>query len=211
MTQFTLALKDLAKKKKLPKNSHKDINSYFSSSFQKVKKKKTRRAVNALKKAKKKFRYLTRYKFYNHNLLLLSLMFNSSSNLSKATITIRVESNNIFCSLVVDKKIIKNASSGIYRVSVSLKKQRFASRQLIEIFFYKIRKYLASQDILINVIAPIKIRRLIIKLLPKFKHILFQNKSLRFFTVNVKAKKAFNGCRDKKKVRKKRRRRLVAR
>lgn len=211
MTQLIPDAKQQVKEKKVFKKKIKSLNLDFFLNSKKSKKSSTKKVISVLKKAKKQFRYLTRYKFYNHNLRILGLMLNPSFNVEKALITIRVESNNIFCSLVIQKKIIKSASSGTYRVSVSLKKQRFASRQILETFFYKIKKHLSLNDILINIIAPVKIRRLLIKLLPKFKYILFKNKDLRFLTINVQAKKAFNGCRNKKKVRKKRRRRLVAR
>lgn len=210
MIQPISDFKRKVKEKKQPNKKFKGIRSKHRRNKLKSKYHRILRATRR-NTARRLFRHITRYKFYNHNLLLLGLMSHPSFSTKKTVITLRVEANNIFCSFVVNKKIIKITSSGICRVSVSLKKQQFASRQIVQMFFFKIRKYLPAGKILINIIAPINIRCLLIKLLPKFKRILFRRKSRKFYTINVPAKKAFNGCRSKKKVRKKRRRRLVSR
>jgi len=119
-------------------------------------------------------------------------------------ISIRIRSNNVFCSFIKSGKTLSVGSAGIYKVKTSIKKLRFSSKTILELFFRKIKRHLNANKILINLVGPIRIKKSIIKLLFKLRRT-YLKKYATNLVVNTKAKKCFNGCRPKKKVRKKRR------
>jgi ribosomal protein S11 len=119
-------------------------------------------------------------------------------------IYIRVTSNNVFCTFVKQNKTIKVGSAGIFKVKTSLKKLRFSSKIILETFFKRVQKVITSNKLLINLIGPIKLKKKIIKILTSLKNAYIRHPDGTLI-LTTKAKKCFNGCRPKKKIRKKRR------
>jgi ribosomal protein S11 len=116
-------------------------------------------------------------------------------------INIRITPNNIFCtlqSITKSNKTLVIASAGKYKVKTSKKTLRFSTKVVLSSFLEEIKSKLNSKKFFINIIGPIRIRRSILKQLAKY----FRKKSL---VINVDSKKCFNGCRVKKKKRKKQR------
>lgn len=113
-------------------------------------------------------------------------------------LNIRVTPNNVFCTLtnIVKRKTVYVGSSGIYKMKTSKKTLRYSTKVVIGYFLRIIKKELNSKKIILNVIGPMRIRKAILKQLTKY----FNKSSL---ILNVENKKCFNGCRPKKKKRKK--------
>jgi ribosomal protein S11 len=113
-------------------------------------------------------------------------------------LSIRVTPNNVFCTLknILRKKTISLGSSGIYKVKTSKKTLRYSTKVILEYFLKTIKKELNSKKVIVNIIGPIRIRKAILKQLKKY----FKKSSL---ILNIENKKCFNGCRPKKKKRKK--------
>lgn len=112
-------------------------------------------------------------------------------------ISIKITANNTFCSLKKKNRVLYISSAGKNKIKITKRKLKFNSRLIIENFLEKISKYKKKDYILINLSGPRKLRKKIIKqLYTKLKH----NK----FFIKVNALKCFNGCRPKKKRRKKR-------
>jgi len=116
-------------------------------------------------------------------------------------LNIRIRSNNIFCNLknVDSAKTLKVKSGGVYRINISKKKLRYSLKPVLTSFFRESKRELYKKNIFVNLISPKKFRRQAIEfirpkiLFPKNTHI-----------IKIKEKKCFNGCRVKKKKRKKR-------
>ena len=86
----------------------------------------------------------------------------------------------------------------MYGIKTSKNKLKYNIKIILQFFFKEITNFLKfEKNILIELIAGIKIRKKIIKLL---KH-KFSKKNI---ILQVKEKKCFNGCRPPKKKRKKR-------
>lgn len=119
--------------------------------------------------------------------------------------TFQVYQNNIFCTLKVlrDSKfyIISSISSGKYKVKLSRKslKQRlkFVLFSFLKETNLKKKRLNLPQSIAAKVTAPIKLKSIIIKLLKA-------ELKKKLAIVEVARKYIFNGCRARKKVRKKR-------
>jgi len=124
-------------------------------------------------------------------------------------ITIKITSNNIFCTLadLKTKKVVLAGSGGRYKIKTSKKRLKYTHRRILIIFFSKIWKYLNMGGIMIFVTAPIRLRKKIISLLFKLRVYKLKSKKTRHYRaifIKLKNKKCFNGCRSKKKRRKKR-------
>lgn len=123
-------------------------------------------------------------------------------------LTIRVMPNNIFCNLgyYKSKHTLKSISSGIYKLKTSKKNLRYNIKIFVLMFLKKIKedKIKFSKFIAVKLIAPIRMRSQIIKLLSRF--LFKQQKFKKTALIEVVAKKVFNGCRPIKAIRKKRKR-----
>jgi hypothetical protein len=122
-------------------------------------------------------------------------------------ITFRFSQNNIFCNLLDLKKnkTLHTSSAGIYKIKLSKRKIKAFYKTFVYIFFNKINKNIIDfKNTFFNIIAPIKIRKSLIKIIiseiKKCKPKHFEQKNI---LINILAKKCFNGCRAKKKIRKK--------
>jgi ribosomal protein S11 len=169
------------------------------------KKKKTYFSKNILRKETQQSKFkIRKRKIFKNKLQTLNPTFQqlvTSKKFKKIfpkRLNIRITSNNVFCTLknIKEKKILFVGSSGIYKVKTSKKTLRYSTKVIVGYFLKKIKKGLNSKRFFVNIIAPIRIRKAVIKQLAKF----FKKSSL---IVNAENKKCFNGCRPKKKKRKK--------
>jgi ribosomal protein S11 len=115
-----------------------------------------------------------------------------------STLTILVNSNNIFCTLQNNKKhTLKSVSAGKYQLKVSRKNLLYMLKPVLESFFQEI-KMAANKELFIVITSPLRIRKQIIKFL--YSKLLKKQK----YTIKIEQKKCFGGCRARKKRRKKR-------
>ena len=162
------------------------------------------------KEYKKKYKKSSKFLFYirrnkklytnKHTTLNFKyFLLKTSLNFFNLKISIRVRSNNIFCTLINLKtnKVIFNVSSGKYQINTSKKKLKFNTKLIINSFLNDIDSYLKqNQHFIVELIAPLKTRKQSIKLLiPRI--------SRKNLILSVKENKCFNGCRPPKKKRKK--------
>jgi ribosomal protein S11 len=113
-------------------------------------------------------------------------------------LNIRLTPNNVFCTLknLKTKKIVLFCSSGKYKLKVSKKNLKFINKIIIQKFLAEIEQKIQFKLLIVNIIAPIKIRKSIIKQLNP----LIKTTKL---IIQIKEVKIFNGCRPPKKRRKK--------
>jgi ribosomal protein S11 len=111
---------------------------------------------------------------------------------------VRITPNNVFCTLknLINNKILKVGSAGKYKVKTSKKTLKFSSKIIVGFFLDEIKQELNTKTLLINLTGPIRLRKTILEQIIKQ----VRKSSL---TINVNNKKCFNGCRPKKKRRKK--------
>jgi ribosomal protein S11 len=127
---------------------------------------------------------------------ILSFFKKKRTNYKK--IYIRLTQNNIFCTLRTSKhKTIVTSSSGKYKIKTSKKKIKFSSKIILKSFLKEIKKKISKSKLLINIIAPKKLKKKIVSQLCQT----LRNKTV---IININNKKSFNGCRPKKQKRKKR-------
>jgi ribosomal protein S11 len=152
---------------------------------------------NLRRKKKFRLRLLFRKKF-----VFLNTLFQAITNKKKiflaTKLNFRITQNNVFCTLV-DGKILEVGSAGKYKVKVSKKTLRYNTKILVNIFLKKIRSRLKRKHIIINLIGSSRIRK------PLLKQIFKQFGIKTSITASINSKKCFNGCRPRKKRRKKQR------
>jgi hypothetical protein len=131
-------------------------------------------------------------------------------------ITIKIVQNNIFCTLIdlSLKKTVHTCSSGIYKVKISKRKLKRIYEEFINEFFLQIKKRIKNlHRTIFNIITPKYIRKKVCRIIKtqliEIK-IRKENKKTpqlkkKYVLINVLPKKCFNGCKAKKKIRKKRR------
>jgi len=146
----------------------------------------------------KGFKRILKFTQFSRDPLNLYILNKIKDKFSKK-INIRVTANNIFCTLVDLKsnKTLIVGSGGKYKVKTSKKKLSYNIKIVLDLFFKDIlEKLLPKEELLLNLISPLKIRKKIIRQLFTFL------KKKRNLTINIVPKKAFNGCRPPKKIRK---------
>lgn len=114
--------------------------------------------------------------------------------------------NNVFCSLkdIKKNKLISSSSAGKYKIKVSKKRLKYASKVVITNFFKELKQKSVHfvKPIVLVLVSPSNLRkRVILDVLKVLKYV----KKKRII-VYIKPKKIFNGCRVKKQMRKKRKR-----
>jgi ribosomal protein S11 len=149
-------------------------------------------------KTKLRARKIFKNKPYVINPSFQHFVTNKEINRFYKKISIRITPNNVFCTLknINKNKTIKIGSSGKYKVKTSKKTLRYSTKVVVESFLEEIKSELSSKRIIINLIAPIRIRKTVLKQLSKYTR---KNSII----INVDNKKCFNGCRPPKKRRKK--------
>jgi ribosomal protein S11 len=117
-------------------------------------------------------------------------------------LNIRIVPNNVFCTLkdIETNNIIKSVSGGSYKLKISKKGLRVYSNQVISNFLNDIKDiYLKSLVVVIT--APKNVKKQILVLIKK---ICDKKVKKKFLLVELTTNKIFNGCRPRKKIRKKR-------
>ena len=153
---------------------------------------KKKRPIKTLKKF-----YLLKKIFRNKN-FLLNTKLKENVNKINFTIKIKIIPNNVFCTFVdnIENKTKIITSAGKYKLNVSRKKLKFTSKIIISNFINQVKSQVKNGTILIELLAPLKQKKGVIKkLITSFRKNKILFKSL--------AVKCFNGCRPKKKKRKK--------
>nr|NP_066434.1 ribosomal protein S11 [Ochromonas danica]AAG18400.1 ribosomal protein S11 [Ochromonas danica] len=117
--------------------------------------------------------------------------------------TFKVGPNNVFCTLEHFEgfkiKLLNSASSGKYKIPLSKKTLKHKAKFVILSFLKEIqsKNILLTDSLCIKLTAPVRLKKVVLKLLIPY----LKNKN---FVVEVLPKKVFNGCRSRKKIRKKR-------
>jgi hypothetical protein len=159
-----------------------------------IKKKKFKKTLFRVQKL-----FNTTFSYYSKKLIVVNKILNST----KLKAIIRVTANNIFCTIIqkIENKIIYVGSVGKYKLKSSQRKMKFTLKNIIKIFYNKINTLLDKENnsIFIEVIAPLKVKKVLIKGLSFFK------KKKKNIVINIKPKKCFNGCIPPKKIRKRKR------
>ena len=161
---------------------------------------------NKIDKFKIKSKNKPKIKFLKRKRLALNPKLRSLLLIKKKVrfkLSIRIKQNNIFCTLknIKKKNTILVASSGKLKVKITKKTLKFSNKKIIKKFLNKVKNFskIFNLVLLVNLKAPIRIRKFIIK---QFSD-LSRTSSLIF---SVYENKCFNGCRPKKKKRKKQKR-----
>ena len=134
-----------------------------------------------------------KYKFYGRK------YFNkiSPETIFSHKLNIIVMPNNVFCSFIETntKKMLQSCSSGKYKIKTSKKKLKHTFNLVLTNFMVDLAKEIKPVGVILNISAPIKIRKKIIKFISlKFKKIPL--------LIQMLSKKSFNGCRPPKKLEK---------
>lgn len=118
-------------------------------------------------------------------------------------LSIKIRANNVFCTLknIIKLKILKMCSAGKYKINVSKKSLKFNSKIIITTFIKSIRNMLSRKGLIIRLSVPIRYKKKILKIIT---NLIRFNKRICLF--EIKNNKCFNGCRPKKKNRKKQKR-----
>lgn len=142
-------------------------------------------------------------KDYRYKPYLISSNFNKinllrHNEIIKKKVSILIKPNNIFCTLedLILKKTLLLYTSGKSKLHISKKTLRFNSKLLIKNFLILLKRYIKNDNLIVVISGPIKVRKFVLK---QTTLALKLNKLI----IDVKAKKCFNGCRPKKKRRKK--------
>ena len=116
-------------------------------------------------------------------------------------IKIRIRVNNIFCTLsnIHKKKLLIFYSSGLSKLTISKKTLRFNNRLLVKRFINLLIKRIRKVDsfLILEIGGAIKLRKFITTQIAR------SLKRYQKLLIYIKSKKCFNGCRVKKKRRKK--------
>jgi len=136
---------------------------------------------------------------YKHSILNLSinkLKFNKSN----FVLSIRLTQNNVFCTLynTFENKTKLISSAGIAKLKISKKMLKYNSKFVLLTFLEKAMLIIKNSNLCINLLCPKYLKR---RILFQIKQILRNN----IIILNVINNKAFNGCKQKKKKRKKQR------
>ena len=113
-------------------------------------------------------------------------------------INIKLQQNNVFCTLTnIKHKTLHTSSSGKCKIKTSKKTIKFTNASIIKSFLKDVKNQIRGYKILILIIAPKNLRQKIINQLCTA----LKNKNI---FITIQNKKNFNGCRSKKQKRKKR-------
>jgi len=121
-------------------------------------------------------------------------------------LTVRIAPNNMFCHIKDTKTntVLRSVSSGSYKMKVSKKGIRNYSKLIANAFLKDLRdkQIKFNKPLVAKIIAPVGIRK---PLLTIFKNSLFKKLvKKKKLLLEVASKKVFNGCRPRKRERKKR-------
>lgn len=126
-------------------------------------------------------------------------------------VTVRFAINNIFCTLKNKKgKTLASVSTGTEKIWASKKNLRYVTKKILANFFKKFRKICKKRKVkyfflILNLLVP---KRSIKYIKIKFIANGFLRAKIRGIVINHKENLCYNGCRAKKRQRKKRLRRV---
>lgn len=205
--------------KNLQKKVNKPYNTFFQNTSNKTNKnwknqqknfKKGQNKWTLHKKAKNKWIYKKKFKF---NPKFKSKLYGRPFRIFRKKVfrrlkrysffTFNVYPNNVFCTLkkFENKKffLLNTASSRKYKIYLSKKTLKYKAKFVILSFLKEIKqkKIRLKKTVGIKLIAPIRLRKMIIKIVSTE----LKGKNFMFESIG---KKVFNGCRALKKIRKKR-------
>lgn len=126
-------------------------------------------------------------------------------------VTVRFAINNIFCTLRNMKgKTLVSISTGTEKIWASKKNLRYVTKKMLSNFLKKMRKVFKKRKVkyfylILNLSVPKKSTKYI---QIKFLGNTFLRSKIRGLVLNIKEKLCYNGCRAKKRQRKKRIRRV---
>jgi hypothetical protein len=125
--------------------------------------------------------------------------FLKNKHLRYQKLFIHIKSNNIFYTLIDIKKskILRFSSSGLLSKNTSKKKLYQDTTETLFKFLKNVYSRIKS-PLIINIIAPLKLKRKILQQIPIFL------KKHKCILVNIVEKKCFNGCKAPKKQKLKR-------
>ncbi len=158
--------------------------------YKKRDKKFKRQNLRRIKTLLKNNRYSNNSKFFN------ILKIENTDKKINFFINIKIMKNNIFCTLKNKNSTLIMLSSGKLKIKTSKRKLKTASKLIIKRFVYIIKRLVKKKTSILTISGQIKTTKNIIKQI-----INGLNKSK--IILNIKDKKCFNGCRPKKKRRKK--------
>jgi len=165
------------------------------------KRKKTKYKHKGLKPKKLKIlkKRIRNSSFFNNAKLINFGTIISEKEIMNYQLNIRITTNNVFCTLknLRTNKILLVRSAGIYKLNVSKKNLKFLSKLIIQKFIDEIKDKFKIKLAIIILTSPIKNRKIIIK---QLKQLYIKGSK---FIIKVNELKVFNGCRPKKKKRKK--------
>jgi ribosomal protein S11 len=158
-------------------------NSYFKKSFK-----------NLLSKKKVKTIFKENYIADRYFQLTQDILLKATY-----TIVIKITPNNIFCTLkkTNTNKTLLVFSAGMLKINVSKKKLKFVSKIIITKFTKNLKSIINEKTLIIDISGPKKTKKTVLELL-------IMNLNENKLIINFKEKKCFNGCREKKQRRKKR-------
>jgi len=144
------------------------------------------------------YRYRNLFKYNKTSVNPIYLL--TKNKLPKYRFILKVTQNNVFCTLVncKTKKILLNTSSGKEKLKVSRKTLVFGAKNIIISFLKKSSKRFIGSTIQVKIVGPLRIKTVFLRLLKNYS----KNSKLMINTIH---KKCFNGCKVKKKKRKKQR------
>lgn len=143
-----------------------------------------------------KYQYRFTSNIFNRKYLFLNKFFLKFT----LQLYIRVNVNNIFCTLrnIHTNKILLNSSFGLLKLDTSKKKLNYNIKFLLENFLIQASSYLnLRKNLIVQIISAKKFRK-------KILNILKQKIKKKNLILRTKKNKCFNGCRPSKKRRKKR-------
>lgn len=118
----------------------------------------------------------------------------------------RIAPNNAFCSLkdTATNTMIRSVSGGSYKLKISKKGIRYSSLLVANSFFKDLRdrKVQFNKPLIVKITAPSTLKKPVLEV---FKNSCFKKlPKKKFLFLEVTSNKVFNGCRPRKKTRKKR-------
>lgn len=114
-------------------------------------------------------------------------------------VSLLFKANNFFCTLssFTTGEVLYSVSCGNYKIKVSKRNLKYTFKLVLEKFFRIILRKVKLSNLIINIVAPLHIRRKLVQTLS-----LYLNQ--RSFLIRLSNLKCFNGCRPCKRRRKKR-------
>ena len=168
----------------------------------KVKKKKvlsSREKIIKFRKIFKKLKKNKKFRKFSSSYFQVFRYFRDILPPFNLQLSINISSNNVFLNLskLLKPTTIKKASAGVFQVKITKKRLKHTVCVVLQKFLNKIKPVIFRRNLIISLTSPKFLRKKILKL--------FRDSFMRRNVyVKIKASKCFNGCRQKKKRRKKR-------